>query len=252
MRNRYLYNKIAQDRYKLLAELEKQRNSKIITLVGISPASSLNIEASGKIVENLRRLESNQDIEIFIHTIGGDLDAGWRIANEILYREGSTSVIVTELAKSTGTLISLAATRVIARPQAEFGPVDPYIQVRRREREVSLPALELTESEDELEKISAQTALTRSRERLMTILQERLEKTEEERNEVAKILLREDVNPAERSHFFPINPHYLLDLGFDIQIDALTKFCELYSLYLNDPKRESLERGSHLVEMLPV
>jgi len=247
-----LYNKVARDRYKLLSELEDQRNVKIITLVGISPTSRLNYEASEKIIENLQRINSNQSVEIFIHTIGGDGDAGWRIAREILYRSGETTAIVTNLAKSTGTLISLAATKIIARPQAEFGPVDPILYVERSGREVPLPALELIKSEDADEKRLGQWALTQTRERLVTILSERLQENEEKRDEVAKILLREDVNPDERSHFYPIPPSYLDELGFSVEIDDLTQFCQLYSLYLNDPEHKFLERSSHLVEMLPI
>lgn len=243
-----MYNETAQLRYKLLVELEKETGAKIITLVGISTSSRLDDQAASKVIRNLQRVGVNTEAIIYLNTIGGEIGAGWKIAREILGRQAKTTIIVTNVAKSTGTLISLAGTEIIARKQSEFGPTDPRVQVIRSGQAVYLPALSLLDSDDEVERLQAEYAIRVTKDYLRTILGNKIQDNKKV-NELLAILLRENAELKKGSHSVPFFPEYFRELGLNVTIDSLTKFCDLYALYLNDSERILLEQGTHLVEM---
>jgi len=243
-----LYNEIAQNRYKLLIQLENECKAKIITIVGISVNSRLDNRAADKAIRNLQKVGTNKEIIIFLNTFGGEIEAGWRIAREILGRSSKTTIIVTHVAKSTGTLISLAGTEIIARQQSEFGPTDPQIPVYRDRQLVYLPALTLVNSSSEPEKIEAERAIKVTRDYLRTILEKRICNVNN-LNKLLTMLLRENAELKEKSHQVPFFPHHLSKLGVNVKVDTLAKFCELYELYRSDPERRLLEKETHLVEM---
>ncbi|MHA1721792.1 MAG: SDH family Clp fold serine proteinase [Candidatus Baldrarchaeia archaeon] len=243
----FVYNEIAQQRYALLHDLEKKRGTKIITLVGISPFSKLDNIAAEKVVANIKKVKS-KNIELFINTDGGSIEAGWIIARTILHRNMNTNVIVVNKAKSAGTLISLAADTIIATDEAEFGPVDPKIPVEKEGRTFYLPAVELLKSSNAWERKQAESVIKVVREYIHIILKRKLN-LNSSYNEIERVFLR--VDEGEITHSFPIFPCYLAELGFQIDTSDpnIADFRRIYELYLNDPERPKLEKGTHIVEM---
>lgn len=64
-------------------------------------------------------------------TVGGDPDAGYRIARAALHHYSAShfSILIPKYCKSAGTLICIGASRLVMGNQAELGPLD--IQLRK-------------------------------------------------------------------------------------------------------------------------
>ncbi len=73
----------------------------------------------------IRTIPSDESIDIFIHTKGGDLSAAEAIINAISQHNGIVRVIIPYYACSAGTLIAMAADEVVMDKYAFIGPVDP-------------------------------------------------------------------------------------------------------------------------------
>lgn len=72
----------------------------------------------------------NLDIDLLIHSSGGDIDAAEKIVSLIRGQVKSLRVIVSERAKSAATLIALAADEILMSDTSELGPIDPQVIVR--------------------------------------------------------------------------------------------------------------------------
>ncbi len=71
----------------------------------------------------------SENLGLIVNTLGGAGDFPTRVARYV--REGLKAsgfvVIVPQLAKSAGTLLTFAADRVVAGPSTQFGPIDPQL-----------------------------------------------------------------------------------------------------------------------------
>lgn len=84
------------------------------------------------IVELLHNVPRNSNIDLMLHTGGGDIDAAEKIVSILRTCVGSARfrVIVPDFAKSAGTLIALAADEVVMSDSSELGPIDPQFLKR--------------------------------------------------------------------------------------------------------------------------
>lgn len=71
-----------------------------------------------------------EDIDLIIHSPGGDPNASELIVNSILSKAKSFRVIVPLTAKSAATMICLAADEILMSDPSELGPIDPQILIR--------------------------------------------------------------------------------------------------------------------------
>jgi len=84
---------------------------------------------------------SSPDIDLLIHSAGGDIDAAEKIVYMCRHRAKTLRVIVPEYAKSAATLIALAADKILMGYASELGPIDPQISITTPEgRTVQRPA----------------------------------------------------------------------------------------------------------------
>lgn len=123
-------------RIKLIKKLEKERNSRVITMIhrqeilsfiGIPFTRFINIEDSEQILRAIRSTPDEKPIDILLHTPGGLVLAAEQIAMAIKKHPAPVRVIVPHYAMSGGTLIALAADEIIMDKNAVLGPVDPQI-----------------------------------------------------------------------------------------------------------------------------
>ena len=79
------------------------------------------------IVEMLHNVPRNTSVDFLLHTGGGDIDAAEKIVNLLRTAVGTgrLRVIVPDFAKSAGTLIALAADKIVMSDSSELGPIDP-------------------------------------------------------------------------------------------------------------------------------
>lgn len=126
-------NMSKEKRIKLIQEIQKKRNSKVITLV-TSDRPNLNQAIhqmmNDIIYEQIRTIKSKTDefknIDLFIYSRGGDSDAPWSIVSTIreCFPKCNFNVLIPFRAHSAATMISLGADEIIMTEKAEMGPVD--------------------------------------------------------------------------------------------------------------------------------
>lgn len=70
------------------------------------------------------------DVDLVIHSVGGDIDTAEKIVNLLRKPLRSVRVIVPERAKSAATLIALASDEILMSYTSELGPIDPQILIQ--------------------------------------------------------------------------------------------------------------------------
>jgi hypothetical protein len=131
-----LFHALERDRYRRqeqIGALEQRTGRRLICYVAGS-AASITARDILPFVDLLDDVEKGSQLDLLLHTSGGDVDQAERIA--LLCRKragtkGSFRVIVPDSAKSAGTLICLAADEIVMGEPSELGPIDPQIVVSR-------------------------------------------------------------------------------------------------------------------------
>jgi ClpP class serine protease len=123
-------------RARKIMQLQKTRGSRVITLVhrqetmrllGFPLVRYIDIDDAEDVIRAIRDTDPDTPIDIVLHTPGGLVIASLQIAAALRQHRGKVTAIVPHLALSGGTLIALAADRIIMAPHAMLGPIDPQI-----------------------------------------------------------------------------------------------------------------------------
>jgi len=132
-----LRERILAKRMEIISALEKERGTKVITLIHRrepweedskdKDTAHLTIEDSEHVLAQIRSTPPDQPIDLIIHTPGGLALAAEMIATAVKLHQAKVTVIVPFYAMSGGTLIALAADEIIMEPYSVLGPVDPQI-----------------------------------------------------------------------------------------------------------------------------
>jgi hypothetical protein len=79
----------------------------------------------------LERIPTGANIDLMLHTPGGDMDVAEKIVSMIRAKAGTGAfrVIVPDFAKSAGTLITVGADVALMSDTSELGPIDPQITI---------------------------------------------------------------------------------------------------------------------------
>jgi hypothetical protein len=79
----------------------------------------------------LHNITGDADVELMLHTGGGDVDAAEKLFTLARSRvnKGHLSVIVPDYAKSAGTLMAIGADLIMMSDASELGPIDPQISL---------------------------------------------------------------------------------------------------------------------------
>ena len=123
-------------RVKLLRRIEEQRNSRVITLIhrqetlallGFPLARYIDINDSEAVLRAIKLTGADVPIDLILHTPGGLVLASEQIARALCRHKAPVTVFVPHYAMSGGTLIALAADRIVMDENAVLGPVDPQL-----------------------------------------------------------------------------------------------------------------------------
>lgn len=119
------------ERKRIINEIEKKRNSKVIAYV-TSDRPGLSGQIAGDVLSLMHehilalRAEDRERLDLFIYSRGGQSDVPWAIVS--MFREysqkGSFSVLIPYRAHSAATVISLGADEIVMTKKAELGPID--------------------------------------------------------------------------------------------------------------------------------
>ena len=127
---------LATRRLSLMRQLEKQRHSRVITLIhrqetmnllGFPVARYIDIEDSEHVLRAIRLTPREMPIDLVLHTPGGLVLASEQIAWALKRHKGTVTVWIPHYAMSGGTLVALAADAIVMDPDAVLGPVDPQL-----------------------------------------------------------------------------------------------------------------------------
>ncbi|HEY4408327.1 MAG TPA: ATP-dependent Clp protease proteolytic subunit [Acidimicrobiia bacterium] len=127
---------LAYQRTLALRAIEKRDRSRAITMIhrregfaflGIPFGGFIDIEDSEAIIRAIEMTGNDVPISMVLHTPGGLVLAAEQIASALAAHPAPVTVYVPHYAMSGGTLISLAADRIVMSPSAVLGPVDPQI-----------------------------------------------------------------------------------------------------------------------------
>jgi ClpP class serine protease len=127
---------LAMRRAQALHALERRNRSRAITLIhrregfailGIPFGGFIDIEDSEAVIRAVEMTSRQMPIDMVLHTPGGLVLAAEQIASALAEHEGPVTVYVPHYAMSGGTLIALAADKIVMAPAAVLGPVDPQL-----------------------------------------------------------------------------------------------------------------------------
>jgi hypothetical protein len=128
-----LYHSMEQARYVRqdhIKAIEARTGRRLICYVAGSQAGLSDYDVP-PFVDLLHDIDPGAELDLLLHTTGGDIDQAERIVLLCRKTTGDAAfrVVVADSAKSAGTLIAIAADEIIMGPPSELGPIDPQITI---------------------------------------------------------------------------------------------------------------------------
>jgi ClpP class serine protease len=123
-------------RTRKIAQLERQRNSRVILLVhrqetmrllGFPLARYIDINDSEEVLRAVQMTDDDVPLDLVLHTPGGLVLAALQIARAIRDHKAKVTVFVPHYAMSGGTLIAIAADEIVMCDHSVLGPIDPQL-----------------------------------------------------------------------------------------------------------------------------
>jgi hypothetical protein len=113
-------------RQERIKQMQEAAGSRLLCYVADISAPITRDDTLG-IVELLHNVPRDSNIDFLLHTGGGDIDATEKIVSMLraTVGKGRLRVVVPDFAKSAGTLIALAADKIVMSDSSELGPIDP-------------------------------------------------------------------------------------------------------------------------------
>lgn len=81
------------------------------------------------LTQAIEKHKKHSQCTVFLTTLGGDADAGYRIGRCLQHHYEHITVVIPSLCKSAGTLVAIAAHELVIGDLGELGPLD--VQVRK-------------------------------------------------------------------------------------------------------------------------
>ncbi|NJE60726.1 ATP-dependent Clp protease proteolytic subunit [Thermococcus sp. 21S7] len=244
------YRSLQLARAKLLKRLSEKQKSTVITMIhrqesiglfGIPFYKFISVEDSEEVLRAIRSAPKDKPIDLIIHTPGGLVLAATQIAKALHDHPAETRVIVPHYAMSGGTLIALAADKIIMDPHAVLGPVDPQLG------QYPGPSIVRAVEKKGVDKVDDQTliladvaekAINQVRDFVYNLLKDRY--GEEKARELARVLTE-----GRWTHDYPITYEHAKELGLHVETDVPEEVYALMELY----KQPMKQRGT--VEFMP-
>lgn len=113
----------------IIKQIEKARNSKVITYITSDRQGPMNARIAMDIIpifsQQLRKIGKSSKIDLFLYSTGGDTMVPWRLVSMIREYCDTFSVLIPYKAHSAATMISLGADEIVMSDLAELSPIDP-------------------------------------------------------------------------------------------------------------------------------
>ena len=212
----------AIERLEHIRVLDKKHKSKVLTFYENRNNSDGMIldETANRFEEILDKIGRYKKLIVVLDSRGGSISASWRIAILVKSRQSPTMVTIPEKAKSSATLIALAANQIIMLENAELGPLDPQTEYEGQ----NVSALDLMNSTDPVLRSRAERVVNQMREYISLLVKE-----EEVANRLANRLLLLDEQHA--SHISPIFFDEAKSLGLPVTVEMDLDVRALHVMY---------------------
>ena len=117
------------DKKSLIQQIEKIRNSRVITYLtsdrqGV-PNARIAIDIIPVISKQLQTIGKTANIDLFIYSTGGDTMVPWRLVSMIREYCDKFSVLIPYKAHSAATMVALGADEIVMSDLSEISPIDP-------------------------------------------------------------------------------------------------------------------------------
>lgn len=242
---------IESARQRLIAKIERKRNSRVILLVhrqetmsflGFPVYKFINIDDSEEILRAIQMTDKDMPIDLILHTPGGLVLASLQIARALKKHPGKVTVFVPHYAMSGGTLISLAADEIVMSENAVLGPVDPQLGELPAASIVKLLELkDINRIEDKTLIMAdvAKKAINQLESAVYDLLKDQYE--DDKAKNLASLLAT-----GTWTHDYPITYEEAKALGLNVTNEFPVEVMQLMSLYPQPVKR------TPTVEYIPV
>ena len=122
------YNSARYGRQDLIREIQEQSGFRLVCYVSGDKCRIVHDDAM-PFRDLLHAIEAGENVELMLHTIGGDIDAAEKLILMVRDKVGSAGfrIVVPHLAKSAGTLMALGADSIVMSDTSELGPIDPQV-----------------------------------------------------------------------------------------------------------------------------
>lgn len=227
---------LAAQRAQALRALERRNRSRVITMIhrregfaflGIPFGGFIDIDDSEAVIRAVEMTAPDVPIDLVLHTPGGLVLAAEQIAAALAAHPATVTVYVPHYAMSGGTLIALAADRIVMSPSAVLGPVDPQVG--------DLPAASILAavSQKDVNEVDDRTliladvsrkAQAQVREFVAGLLERHM--SPDRAGQIAETL-----SDGRWTHDFPIDAKRAADLGLPVSTDLPDEVRRLMSLY---------------------
>jgi hypothetical protein len=121
-------NALRYQRQAMIRRIQEETGRTLICYVaGIQAA--LDRDDTVGFVDLLHNVPKEHNLDLLLHTGGGDIDAAEKVISMVRTRVGNAvlRIVVPDYAKSAGTLMVLGADFVVMSDTSELGPIDPQI-----------------------------------------------------------------------------------------------------------------------------
>ena len=230
-------------RQRLIAKIERQRNSRVILLVhrqetmsilGFPAFRYIDVNDSEEVLRAIHLTDPSVPLDIALHTPGGLVLASLQIARAIHKHQGKVTAFVPHYAMSGGTLIALAANEIVMSEYAVLGPVDPQLgQYPAASILKAVAKKPVAEVDDETLILAdqAEKAMSQLRESVRELLANKC--PPEKAEELARLL-----SDGTWTHDYPITYEAARSFGLPVRSDIPADFLDLMKLYPQPVRRQ--------------
>src|SRR5881409_1494218 len=230
-------------RKRLIAQIERQRKSRVVLLVHRQETMSLlgfplfryiDINDSEDVIRAIHLTDPEIPLDLVLHTPGGLVLAATQIARAVFKHKGKVTVFVPHYAMSGGTLIALAAEEIVMCEHAVLGPVDPQLGQYPAASVLKVARQKPIADVDDQTLIladQAEKALTQMDREVRDLLADKF--PAEKTAELAKLL-----TSGTWTHDYPITYERAREFGLRVRNDMPDGFVHLMQLYPQPVRRQ--------------
>jgi ATP-dependent protease ClpP protease subunit len=126
-----MFQAMHADRYLRQAHIKRieEKTGRCLTCYISGPSTSIDRDDILGFVDLLHNAPRGKNLDLILHTGGGDIDAAEKLSALIRTTVGDAQlrIIVPDYAKSAGTMIAVGADNIVMGDTSELGPIDPQI-----------------------------------------------------------------------------------------------------------------------------